>query len=351
VTEAAATTSLRLRNATELTLASDLAQDAASGRALASADFDEDGVPDLVSSYAGGIVTIQRGNIDAIYPNSAEARERRQRGEFSAASFHAVARTFSLPEAADFLGAGDFDADGHLDIVAARNGGAKLYWLRGDGLGNLGAAETFDVAGAITALATGEINRLDGLAEIAVGIQTADGARALIFESPEGALRGAPESLSLAAPALAFATGQLDSDPSNELAIASGREVVVVHGRDRKLSLDAESQASVQAARLSRSAFDSAVVSVATGDFSGDAKQELAALTADGSVRVLDDKGAVVGQALRLPSSQSAGEAPALQTESAATRLLAAKVSALAKDDLLVFGGANGLQVGDRADP
>src|SRR5579872_1571378 len=40
--------------------------------ALASADFDEDGVPDLISGYATpdntGIVTIHRGNVDAIWP-------------------------------------------------------------------------------------------------------------------------------------------------------------------------------------------------------------------------------------------------------------------------------------------
>jgi hypothetical protein len=40
---------------------------------LASADFDEDGVLDLVSGYAGpggGIATLLRGNVDSIYPNA-----------------------------------------------------------------------------------------------------------------------------------------------------------------------------------------------------------------------------------------------------------------------------------------
>src|SRR2546423_1832602 len=39
---------------------------------LASADFDEDGMPDLVTGYSfhdRGIVTLMRGNVDAIYPN------------------------------------------------------------------------------------------------------------------------------------------------------------------------------------------------------------------------------------------------------------------------------------------
>ena len=43
---------------------------------LCAADFDEDGVPDLVSGYSNasqGILTLYRGNVDAIYPNSPEA--------------------------------------------------------------------------------------------------------------------------------------------------------------------------------------------------------------------------------------------------------------------------------------
>ncbi|MFY9574408.1 MAG: hypothetical protein WAV20_23650, partial [Blastocatellia bacterium] len=43
---------------------------------LCSADFDEDGIPDLISGYAGpdgGIVTLHRGNVDCIYPTGNEA--------------------------------------------------------------------------------------------------------------------------------------------------------------------------------------------------------------------------------------------------------------------------------------
>ncbi|MDP9098749.1 MAG: hypothetical protein M3N48_07120, partial [Verrucomicrobiota bacterium] len=83
-------------------------------RALASADFDEDGVPDLVTGYAdpagGGMVLIRRGNVDAIYPNGPEARLRRERGQFTTAAFLAGTKSFPVPEPADFVGVGDFDA-------------------------------------------------------------------------------------------------------------------------------------------------------------------------------------------------------------------------------------------------
>src|SRR5579872_7171174 len=68
---------------------------------LASADFDEDGVPDLVSGYAEsggrGIATVHRGNIDALWPYGAAVRN----GE--PPPFHSDARVFVLPERPDFL--------------------------------------------------------------------------------------------------------------------------------------------------------------------------------------------------------------------------------------------------------
>src|SRR5688572_10287478 len=46
-------------------------------RALAQGDFDGDGMPDLVSAYGdtgAGVAILYRGNVDALYPNSAGAR-------------------------------------------------------------------------------------------------------------------------------------------------------------------------------------------------------------------------------------------------------------------------------------
>jgi hypothetical protein len=84
------------------------------------------------------------------------------------------ARVFTLPTAPDFLGAGDFDADGHWDIVAATLGSNTLYLLRGDGHGGFSAPEPIALPGALTAFTTGEINRVDGLTDIAVGVSGPD---------------------------------------------------------------------------------------------------------------------------------------------------------------------------------
>src|SRR5438045_1866805 len=60
-----------------------LEQNTARPLSLTAADFDEDGIPDLISGYGDsgrGIVTLLRGNVDAIYPNAPEAKQGRANG-------------------------------------------------------------------------------------------------------------------------------------------------------------------------------------------------------------------------------------------------------------------------------
>ena len=86
--------------------------------ALAAADFDGDGVPDLIAAYAtesGGLLTLHRGNADSIYPNSPDAQAHRAQGIYVARAFYPEAKVFSLPEAPDWISASDFDQDGHPD--------------------------------------------------------------------------------------------------------------------------------------------------------------------------------------------------------------------------------------------
>src|SRR5262245_2207077 len=89
--------------------------------ALASADFDEDGVPDLAvasSGRGGGFILLQPGNRDAVYPFEPEARRRRLKDGLdprAAPPFRGSPPAIALPSPADFLGTGDFDNDGHFD--------------------------------------------------------------------------------------------------------------------------------------------------------------------------------------------------------------------------------------------
>ena len=89
---------------------------------LASGDFDEDGMPDLVSAYAtenGGILTIHRGNIDSVYPDTPQARARKADGTFTDAPFLSPGLVFDMSAAPELIEVGDFNADGHFDIAAA----------------------------------------------------------------------------------------------------------------------------------------------------------------------------------------------------------------------------------------
>ncbi len=321
-----------------------LEQHLARPRALAADDFDEDGMPDLVSSYAdfsGGIVTIHRGNVDALFPNSPEAQQRKAAGAYTEAPFLPQARVFAAPEAPDFLGTGDFDGDGHWDVVAAARGSSALYLLPGDGRGALGQAQRIDLPGSVTALVTGEINRRDGLADIVAGIVTAEGPEVLVFESPEGALKGQPEVIGLPAEATALALGQLDDDYPMDLVAAASNELVIVHGRDRKLSLDNSSRADAPQASISQISFPFAITSIAIGDFTGSRRMEIALLSADGVVHLVKEDAtpntsqaserAITGRS----ESLAAGSWP--QT----TRLVCARVSGLPQNDLVVVDSAN----------
>jgi hypothetical protein len=137
-------------------------------------------------------LVLRRGEEEALFPNGAAARKRRAAGEPLDSPFLSTATVFELAEATDCVGAGDFDGDGHCDVVTVRSGGDALYVLKGDGRGGMGRTERLALVGSLTAIAVGEVNRADGLADIVVGVVSPEGARALVFGSPAGALRAGP---------------------------------------------------------------------------------------------------------------------------------------------------------------
>ena len=260
---------------------------------LCSADFDEDGVPELISGYAGsngGIITLLRGNVDSIHPDAPEALRHKAQGTITNAPFLSPAFVFGVPEAAEFIGAGDFDGDGHWDVVTAARGSNKLHLMSGDGKG-LRQTKQIDLPGEVTAMVVGEINRRDGLDDIVVGVSSEQGARVLVFEGPQGAFRASPEGFDLPEEAASLALGQLDDSYEMDLAIAAGHELMILHGRDRKLSLDQERQAQVRPAYIEQRVFPFMITSIALGDFSGSHSGEVALLGGDGQLRLLFNVG------------------------------------------------------------
>ena len=263
----------------------------------ASADFDSDGVPDLVTVDTGGKLKLFKGNVDTIYPNSADAKMRReQTGDPS--PLITTGSEYDLPFSPDLVAAGDFNADGASDILAAATGADSIYLLAGNGKGGFAAARAIAVGGSITSIATGEIGRIDGQIDVAIGIRNQKGAFLLVYENPEGAFRHDPEKFTLPSPATDIAIGQLDSDPYADIAVACGNDITVVHGRGQAYPLDLKADLNIQrpAATVQTRHLPFRAAAIVIGNFGPERGDSLAILSNDGSVRLLKRPAEVVSQ-------------------------------------------------------
>ncbi len=344
--QATATPWLRLDSGRVLNAKSSATGASAQPRSLASSDLDNDGVPDLITGYStptGGLVAVRRGNVHSLFANSPDARE----------PFMPESQTRTLQKSADFVATGDFDADGNWDVVTATRGDHVLLFLKGNGRGELTKPRQFSIAGNVTALVAGDVNRRDGLTDVVVGVERNDSSSLLVFENARGALQGDPETIPLPSPATDIEVGQLDESYETDIVVATVNDVVFVQGRDRKISLDDEGKRSVASARVVHRTFEVAVSSVAVGDFVGDERNEIAVLTTDGNVQTfqLDLLSSVSVGSTSLTSLASSAIAwkavddarvslppreTSVQTLTGQT-LVTAKVSSLSKDDLVVI--------------
>jgi hypothetical protein len=317
---------------------------AGAGRSLsvATADFEEDGMPDLVIGHATGLsgtVTLMRGNVDAVYPNTAEARERVLRGVFTSVPFLGPAEATGLPLVPDFLAAGDFDADGHFDIAVASRNGNEVLFLRGDGRGGFPFSRKIKLPGNVTALVADDFNRRDGLNDLIVGVATKQGGQVLVFEHPYGAMNAVPETFDFAAPVTSLAINFVEGNARPDLVIAAGNELAILRGRDRRLMFD-ESGNSAEAVHFTRKTFIFQIKALAAGEFikSEPSKTEIALLANDGKVHLLENGGTEDAnrvlsadwretRTVSLPGGLSGGSLPIMLT---------ARISARPVDTLVV---------------
>jgi uncharacterized repeat protein (TIGR01451 family) len=217
----------------------------------------------------------------------AGARVRDLTARHAAVRAAAPMSTLAISIRADFLGAGDFDADGHADMVVASRDGRELVFFSGNGRGQFAAARSVSLPGALTALAVGEVNRADGLPDVLAGVRTAGAAQLLVFESAEGARRAEAEAFPAAGTINDIATGLLDESYEYDIAYVAGNELIAIGGRDRQLSVPSESRARTSAPLQSTRRLDSVAVGIAIGEFSAGWNGDIALRAADGSVRVL----------------------------------------------------------------
>src|SRR5262249_26177058 len=192
-------------------------------------------------------------------------------------------------------------------VAIASRDSNQIVVLQGNGRGEFESTRSINVPGKVTAFASGDFNRNDSLEDLAVAITGSSGSKLLVFEGPGGALQATPEVFSLASPAASVTSGYFDSDAFVDIAVVAGNQLVVVHGRDRKL---ASRQAAPPAVVETRS-FGFALKSVASGDFAGDASIDLAILGDDGNVYFLvNSAGAKDGDSIRNRELRKLGAGP-----------------------------------------
>lgn len=260
------------------------------GRLLASADFDSDGIPDLITADTSGTLKFYAGNVASIYPNSMEANEQRQFGNYTDEAFLPNKKSFQLSFVPDFFAAGDFNTDGFQDILAAAKNDKILHLLTGDGAGNFAADFQINVEGAITAFATGEIGRRDGQTDLVVAVAGKKGAQLLVFEHPEGAFKHKPEIIKLSAPADSLTIGNLDEDFFADIATASGNKLTVVHGRGQAYPWDLLKEYDIKrpAAKTETRVLPFEIAALIAGNFTDRRGDSLAILTTNGSLQTLE---------------------------------------------------------------
>ena len=256
---------------------------AAQARALASGDLDRNGTPEVIAGYGmngEGIITVQRGNPDAFAPADDSVFVRMQQG-FNPPSLLSGVDVYRVPVQADFVVTGNFTKGTEKDVVFAAKGGA-LYLMKGNGAGKLGDPQQIELPGPVTALAAGEFRAADGFTDLAVGVSGSGGDSVMIFDDGVDNPSGALAEYQLSAPASAIEFGGLDDDPFNDVAVAAGSEVLVVHGWGRKEQV-------APASRVERVNVGPGVRGLAVGEFEWDrqGRSEIAALTYDGTVHVM----------------------------------------------------------------
>jgi hypothetical protein len=194
----------------------------ASPTALAEADFDADGAMDVVAGYStknGGAIVLLRGNPDAFAPTDVSLYQKAMQGNVPA-TFLTKASVFAVPESPDLIVAGDFNRDGYKDVLVAARGSA-LYFLAGDGRGNLLAPQVVPLPGQVMALAVTDD------AHVAVSLDGANGPQLVILApGSEGLIAGATYTLPARGDSVAW--GNLGGGA--DVAVGAGANVVMIWG-------------------------------------------------------------------------------------------------------------------------
>lgn len=172
--------------------------------ALASADFNRDGWPDLAVANRGS------GDVSIVLNNA--------KGGF------APAQPLAIDDAPGGLAVLDIDADGDPDLALAAAATGKLTLLSNRGDGHLAAHASYQIGNGPLSLVRGDFDG-DGRTDLAV-LERASGRLSILFNTPGNGFLQAETAHTVARPT-AMVAGDFDGDHDTGLAIAVGDKAVV----------------------------------------------------------------------------------------------------------------------------
>ena len=167
---------VNFENGKELFSTNSIANSSSQAKVLASADFDSDGIADLVTVDSTRRLKFYRGNAEY---RSADNKLSKQENRI--APFYPEAKSFSLNISPDYLETGDFNADGKKDILAAAKNDNNFKLLSGDEKGSFTEPLSIPLDGQITSLAIGEIGKQDGQTDVAAVVTNSKGSFLFVF--------------------------------------------------------------------------------------------------------------------------------------------------------------------------
>lgn len=289
---------------------------------LASADFDEDGVPDLVSGHLtvmSGLVLLHRGNAGAIYPDQGQSGKPQP-------FFPDVVR-IEMPVPPEFLFAGDIDGDGHHDLITAARGVSSIYWRRGDGRGGFGSAAEIVLPGTVQDAAAARVLPGEGAIDLSIAVDTGNGSSILIFRNV--AKSSTPDLVTLPVRVNAIACGRLNGDAMVSVAAASSDHLLII-------------RQDVGEPVIERHDLGSPIRSIVIGDFNGRGLNELLIMTAAGSFR-MDSSGI---QTLQSKTPPETSQLPGQEM-----RPVSGRLSSRAGESLIIVDGSRLHLIADALTP
>lgn len=167
----------------------------------ASADFNSDGYPDLVSGFrngaGGGLIALHRANVEAFMPQDEQVLADLRRGIFPN-SFETNASIIEVPTAPDFILTGKFTQDSAVDLVFASRGGSSIYLMTSDGKGGFNAPQEIAVGGEITALAADLLNfKTSTYIGIVAAVRSEKSSYLAVFDGRQELGKAAPRNVKI----------------------------------------------------------------------------------------------------------------------------------------------------------